>query len=148
MSTRKPYPSDVSDEEWEFVAPYLALIRQDAPQRTHDLRGLLRLASGREPEPTAAILDSLSAATMERVPLRVSAAQDTALAFFRVRGLPVDTRLYVSSASFGGTHELERGTVRGERTYGCVPRNRARTPVRPHVQEQHALVALRDILVT
>jgi transposase len=35
---RKPYPSDVSDEEWCFVAPYLALVREDAPQRRHDLR--------------------------------------------------------------------------------------------------------------
>jgi transposase len=105
---RKPYPSDVSDEEWAFVAPYLALVREDAIQRTHDLREvfnalrwivragaswhmlphdfppweavyqqtrrwlsagvfeamvhdlrtLLRLASGRAPNPTAAILDS------------------------------------------------------------------------------------------
>ena len=38
MTTRKPYPSDVSDEEWAFVAPYLALLREDAPQRNHDLR--------------------------------------------------------------------------------------------------------------
>jgi transposase len=38
MPTRKPYPTDVSDDEWAFVAPYLALIRQDAPQRTHELR--------------------------------------------------------------------------------------------------------------
>src|SRR5215211_2343528 len=38
MDTRKPYPSDVSDEEWAFVAPYLALVRKDAPQREHDLR--------------------------------------------------------------------------------------------------------------
>ena len=37
-NNRKPYPSDVSDEEWAFVAPYLALIREDAPQRTHELR--------------------------------------------------------------------------------------------------------------
>jgi transposase len=35
---RKPYPSDVSDEEWAFVAPYLTLMRDDAPQRVHDLR--------------------------------------------------------------------------------------------------------------
>ena len=35
---RKPYPSDVSDEEWAFVAPYLTLMRPDAPQRTHDPR--------------------------------------------------------------------------------------------------------------
>ena len=105
---RKPYLSDVSDEEWAFVAPYLALVREDAPQRTHDLRevfnalrwivragaswrmlphdlppweavyqqtrrwlsagvfeamvhdlrALLRLASGRTPDPTAAIFDS------------------------------------------------------------------------------------------
>jgi transposase len=105
---RKPYPSDVSDEEWEFVAPYLTLMDEAAPQRrhplrevfnglrfivrsglqwrmmphdlppwdivyqqtrrwldagcfeaiVHDLRTLLRLAAGRDPEPTAAILDS------------------------------------------------------------------------------------------
>ena len=107
---RKAYPSDVSDEEWAFVLPYLLLMREDAPQREHslrevfnglrwmvragspwrlmpndlppwemvyqqtqrwlragvfermvdDLRVLLRLAEGREAEPTAAIFDSLS----------------------------------------------------------------------------------------
>lgn len=36
--TRKPYPSDVTDEEWAFVAPYLTLMREDAPQREYDLR--------------------------------------------------------------------------------------------------------------
>jgi transposase len=35
---RKAYPSDVSDEEWAFVAPYLTLITEDAPQRVYDLR--------------------------------------------------------------------------------------------------------------
>jgi transposase len=35
---RKPYPSDVTDEEWDFVAPYLTLMKEDAPQREHDLR--------------------------------------------------------------------------------------------------------------
>src|ERR687898_209800 len=82
MASRKPYPSDVSDEEWALVAPYLALVREDAPQREHDLREvlnglrwivrtgsawrymphdlrvLLRLSKGREPGPTAAIVDS------------------------------------------------------------------------------------------
>jgi transposase len=108
MDTRQPYPTDVGDEEWAFVAPYLTLMREDAPQRVyplrelfnglrwfvragadwrlmphdlppwhavyeqarrwaragvfeaivHDLRRALRLAEGREPEPTAAILDS------------------------------------------------------------------------------------------
>lgn len=38
MSTRKPYPSDVSDDEWAFVAPYLTLMTQDAPQRDYPLR--------------------------------------------------------------------------------------------------------------
>ena len=105
---RKPYPSDVTDEEWSFVAPYLTLMREDAPQRRHDLREvfnamrwvvrtgspwrympndlppwelvyqqaqrwiaagvfaamvkdlreLLRMLAGRDPQPTAAILDS------------------------------------------------------------------------------------------
>ena len=105
---RKPYPSDVTDDEWAFVAPYLTLMDEDAPQRehalrevfnalrytvrggqawrmmpndlppwhavyqqtrrwiaagvfeamVHDLRALLRMAAGRHPDPTAAILDS------------------------------------------------------------------------------------------
>ena len=107
-AARKPYPSDVSDEEWSLVAPYLTLMNEAAPQREHpmrelfnalryvirygiawrampndfppwaavyqqmqrwmaaqcfealaqDLRALLRLASGRKEEPTAAIIDS------------------------------------------------------------------------------------------
>jgi len=35
---RKPYPTDVTDEEWAFAAPYLTLMREDAPQREHSLR--------------------------------------------------------------------------------------------------------------
>jgi transposase len=38
VSSRKPYPTDVSDDEWAFAAPYLTLMREDAPQRRHDLR--------------------------------------------------------------------------------------------------------------
>ena len=107
-SSRAAYPSDVSDDEWALVAPYLTLLREDAGQREHslravfnglryvvktgapwrwmpndlppweavyqqaqrwlaadcfeqladDLRALLCLASGRSPEPSAAILDS------------------------------------------------------------------------------------------
>lgn len=35
---REAYPSDVSDDEWAFVAPYLTLMREDAAQREHSLR--------------------------------------------------------------------------------------------------------------
>src|SRR3954469_2600068 len=35
---RKSYPSDVSDDEWAFVGPYVTLMREDAPQREHSLR--------------------------------------------------------------------------------------------------------------
>lgn len=38
MSSTRHYPSDVSDEEWAFVAPYLALISEDAPQWVYPLR--------------------------------------------------------------------------------------------------------------
>jgi transposase len=105
---RKPYPTDVSDDEWAFVAPYLTLMREEAPQRdhplrevfnglryvvrggiawrmvpndlppwytiyqqtqrwlkagvfeamVHDLRVLLRLAAGRDEQPTGTIFDS------------------------------------------------------------------------------------------
>lgn len=106
--SRKPYPSDVSDEEWSLVVPYLTLMAEDAPQREYllrelfnglryvvrygiawrampndlppwaavyqqsqrwfaagsfeslaqDLRAVLRIAEGRPPDPTAAIIDS------------------------------------------------------------------------------------------
>ena len=36
--TRKSYSSDVSDDEWAFVASYLTLMKEDAPQREHSLR--------------------------------------------------------------------------------------------------------------
>ena len=36
--SRKPYPSDINDAEWEFVAPYLTLIDEQAPQRRYSLR--------------------------------------------------------------------------------------------------------------
>ena len=104
---RAPYPTDVTDEEWTFVAPYLTLMDPAAPQRryalrevfnalrwivragapwrllphefppwpvvyqqtqrwlaagcfeaiVHDLRELLREAAGRDPQPSAVILD-------------------------------------------------------------------------------------------
>ena len=103
---RKAYPSDVSDEEWALLVPYLTLMNEDAPQRdyplrevfnglrwlvragaswrmmphdlppwsviyqqtqrwlkarvfeslAHDLRAVLRIAQGRNEEPSAAIL--------------------------------------------------------------------------------------------
>jgi transposase len=37
---RASYPSDVSDEEWAFCAPYLTLMKEDARQRKHELRGI------------------------------------------------------------------------------------------------------------
>src|ERR687883_502915 len=72
MEPRKPYPSDVTDDEWAFAAPYLALVREDAPQRVHDLRAVFNalrwpvktgapwrcLPAGRAEGPSAAILDS------------------------------------------------------------------------------------------
>jgi transposase len=108
--SRKSYPSDVSDDEWALVAPYLTLLPEDCRQRCHpvrevfnglryiiktgapwrwmpndlppweivyqqaqrwlragcfevlaeDLRCLLRLAEGRNEQPTAAIIDSRS----------------------------------------------------------------------------------------
>ena len=108
MTARKPYPSDVSDDEWALVAPYLTLLPESAKQRehplrevfnglryivktgapwrympadlppwaavfqqsqrwmragcfealVHDLRAVLRLAAGRNEEPTGAVMDS------------------------------------------------------------------------------------------
>ncbi len=42
MAKRKPYPTDVSNEEWSFAAPYLTLMHKDAPQRRHELREMFK----------------------------------------------------------------------------------------------------------
>lgn len=39
-SGKTTYPSDVTDEEWAFCAPYLTLMKEDAPQREHSLRSV------------------------------------------------------------------------------------------------------------
>jgi len=38
MKNRISYSSDVSDQEWEIILPYLLLMKEDAPQRDHSLR--------------------------------------------------------------------------------------------------------------
>ncbi len=38
--SKTDYASDVTDEEWAFCAPYLTLMKEDAPQREYGLRGL------------------------------------------------------------------------------------------------------------
>jgi len=40
MCKRKSYPSDVTDDEWGFCAPYLTLMTTDAPQRDYPLRDI------------------------------------------------------------------------------------------------------------
>jgi transposase len=157
---RKAYPSDVSDDEWAFVAPYLMLMREDAPQRehelrevfnglrwlvragapwrlmpndlppwftvyqqtqrwlaagvfeaiVHDLRVLLRLAAGRQAEPSAAILD---ARTMQSTPESgANAGYDGAK---RRKGrkvhLAVDTLGYLLALHVTPANEQERQQV-------------------------------------
>lgn len=38
MTARRPYPTDVTDDEWSFAAPYLTLMDPQARQRKYDLR--------------------------------------------------------------------------------------------------------------
>lgn len=38
MTTGRSYPTDVTDEEWEFAAPYRTLMDPEARQRKYDLR--------------------------------------------------------------------------------------------------------------
>ena len=40
MAAARAYPSDVKEDEWAFVSPYLALMQEDAPQRQYPLRAL------------------------------------------------------------------------------------------------------------
>jgi transposase len=38
--TGKSYPSDVTDDEWEFVVSYLTLMAEDVPQRAYCMRSV------------------------------------------------------------------------------------------------------------
>jgi len=157
---KKPYPSDVTDEEWAFMKPYLTLMREDAPQREHDLRevynglrwivktgsqwrmmpndlppwhtvyqqtrqwlkagvfvamihdlrALLRLAQGKEPHPTVAILDSR---TLQSTP--ESGARAGYDGYKRRKGsklhLAVDTVGYLLALHVTPAHEAEHAQV-------------------------------------
>jgi transposase len=35
---KQRYPSDVTDDEWAFIAPYLTMMKEEAPQREYSLR--------------------------------------------------------------------------------------------------------------
>ncbi len=160
MERRKPYPSDVSDEEWSFVAPYLTLMSQEAPQRehslrevfnglrwivrsgsswrlmphdlppwhtvyqqsrrwlkagcfeaiVHDLRAMLRLAQGRDAQPSAAIFD---ARTMQSTP--ESGGRAGYDGHKRKKGskvhMAVDTLGYLLSLHATAANEQERAQV-------------------------------------
>ena len=74
-TTRKPYPSDLSDAEWQKIEPLIPKPRTNrGRKRKHPIREILnaifyllraelRQADGREPEPSAAILDTQSVKT-------------------------------------------------------------------------------------
>ena len=47
--SRNLYPTDVSDDEWAFVAPYLILLPEDAGQRTYSLREVFNGLPSRVP---------------------------------------------------------------------------------------------------
>ncbi|MGZ3489058.1 MAG: hypothetical protein ACXVBY_19595, partial [Isosphaeraceae bacterium] len=51
MITHQPYPSAVSDAEWQLVVPYLCLLPEDAGPRVHnprDLGGAVPLRGGQD----------------------------------------------------------------------------------------------------
>jgi|GEM_PF-3611885 len=57
--TRRPYPSDVSDvtdEEWAFVAPYLSLLPQTAAQWRHEVRDVFNALRWSALAPVALLL--------------------------------------------------------------------------------------------
>ncbi|WP_437186437.1 transposase [Planctomicrobium sp. SH668] len=37
---RMPFPNDVADDEWAFLAPYLAIVKADSPQRVRPFRAV------------------------------------------------------------------------------------------------------------
>ena len=38
MKAARKYPRDTTDEEWEYVVPYLTLMKEEAPQPEYGLR--------------------------------------------------------------------------------------------------------------
>jgi len=75
METRKPYPTDVSYEEWAFVAPYLTLMTEEAPQREYSLREVFN-ATRRSPDPrTGARAGSLIRQRLYRAELQAEACR-------------------------------------------------------------------------
>jgi hypothetical protein len=58
METRKPYLIDVSNQEWAFVAPYLTLLAEEAPQRCLPMREPVQWPALRRPHWAAVTADA------------------------------------------------------------------------------------------
>ena len=43
---RKAYSTDVRDDAWAFMAPYLTLMTAEAPQRDYRLREVFKASAG------------------------------------------------------------------------------------------------------
>ena len=156
---RRAYPSDVTDEEWLFVSPYLTLMREDAPQRehalrevfnglcwvvrtgaqwrmmpndlppwhtvsqqsrrwlkakvfeamVHGLRELLRVAGGRNAQPSAAVLDGrpLQSTPESGAPATVATRAKTAARFMDVDTLGLLPDLLVTPADKQERRQVE-----------------------------------------
>lgn len=65
-STRSLYPTDISDEDWAFVASHLTLLSEDVGQRRLDLRDHLVLKDANLSQHLSA-LESLGYVTIEKV---------------------------------------------------------------------------------
>ncbi|CAH1696757.1 hypothetical protein CHELA1G11_50049 [Hyphomicrobiales bacterium] len=73
-STRKPYPSYVSDEKWALVAPYLTLLPKEVGQREHSRR-----ERGADPQvsTTVAIATSLPSRLQVSAVLKISVSVES-----------------------------------------------------------------------
>ena len=185
---RKPYPSDVSDDEWSLVVPYLTLMTKTAPQRDHalrelfnalryvirygiawrampndlppwsfisnrsagwrqaasrlaqDLRAVLRMAGNREPDPTAAIIDSRTLRSTPETAPALAMMGPSASAVRRCEGAPGRRQARPPACAARDTGDVgDRAAVDNyARTFRTRPANRSNsptsikvTPVRP-----------------
>jgi transposase len=182
--SRKAYPSNVTDDEWAFVAPYLTLMSENAPQREHSLRevfnglrwivragaswrmlphdlppweavyqqmqrwiragvfeamihDLLRVAAGRNEQPSASILDSR---TLQWTPesggragydgakrkkgSKIHAAVDTLGLLLTLHGTPADEQDRAQVAQLGERLQEVTGENVVERSFAWMGRFR------------------------
>src|SRR5215207_9559733 len=112
---RKPYPTDLSDAEWNYIEPHMPAPKGHGRPRTHDLREIL---NGRFLPPEERVPVAPASSRLPQVAHRLSLLQTMAYRRHLGEDQPVYPRTSAGSLEEGSSAQRGRGGFPVGKDYG------------------------------